>query len=773
MATVRVSPGIFVNELDFSQYALKLGLTRPLFLGGATKGPEDEPTLVNNRAELIETFGNPVETDYGLLSAIKYLDKGGQLLFMRVSDKTPVTGAVVADIDVTGLSGGTAAVAAIGTVVFTGSLNPTDGETVSIRDGSDAVQAFGTINLDGGANPADTETVTIYDGTNTVIFEFDSGGGITGDVAVVIGATAAATMTNLINAINASILEVTATDTTVGDPNCTVTQNQPGAAGNSSTIAEAAAAITVDATFGGGSDGTAVTFEFDDDSSYGGSSVPVLIGATAAETLVNLINAINGSSLTITATDTTVTVPEATLTNQIGGLLGNFPVLETGANITATGMAGGVDAIAGSVTTVMTLLASSSGSWGNSIEVEVLETQTIGAPAGRFDLKVSAPVDRSGVIAQVEFFGNLSLDPNDGVRYIENALAEGIDGEVRPSDYIRADVIEETGEPSAATYLLGQGGGTAGLDGITGLASTDYIGTVTGMTATGLKAAQNAEKIEYNVLAIPGITHTDVVDEMIATAEKRADCIVIVDPPFGLDKEGVIDWHNGDNVAVPNAPTSPLDSNYAMLAWSWVRTSVDELKKKLWLPPSGFVAGNMAVTDQTSGPWLAIGGFTRGLIDGEEVEYSPDLEDRNDLMGIDGQNRVNAIVQFQSDGVVFFGNRTLQRARSALDNIHVRRLLLHAEKLCATSVKYLLFDPNDPVTWKKFEILCNAVLSPIQAERGLEKFKVICDESTNPASQRAQKKMRGKLLLKVIEAAEIIELDFAIFSTGAEFTEFE
>jgi len=151
------------------------------------------------------------------------------------------------------------------------------------------------------------------------------------------------------------------------------------------------------------------------------------------------------------------------------------------------------------------------------------------------------------------------------------------------------------------------------------------------------------------------------------------------------------------------------------------------------------------------------------------VELSPPLSDRNDLLG--GQNRINPIVNFSDVGLVLFGNRTLFRKDSLLADVHVRRLLIHAEKLIASAVRVLVFEPNDPITWKKFEQLVNPILGSIASNRGLEKFEVIIGPAQNPAAQRRMKIMRGRLNLTPIDAAEQIEIDFAVFATGAEFDE--
>ena len=64
------------------------------------------------------------------------------------------------------------------------------------------------------AQPNDTETITIGDGTISVTFEFDDNATFT-DTQVVIGATLADTVTNLVTAIEASALAMTALDNTL------------------------------------------------------------------------------------------------------------------------------------------------------------------------------------------------------------------------------------------------------------------------------------------------------------------------------------------------------------------------------------------------------------------------------------------------------------------------------------------------------------------------------------------------------------------------------
>jgi len=759
----RVSPGVFVNEFDFSDYAPALGLATLAIVGGATKGKLNTPTPITSEGDLIRIFGRPVLTDYALHAAIQFLKKGSRLLFTRIAN-----GAVAASIPVAGTAAGTPAVKASGDIAFNASTNPTDGELIHVYDRvpsaiveNDAtgvignvalltsnaavigisgltggvatpvpLRATGTIKFKNGQLPVDGDTITLNDGAGGVaVFEFDDNAGVGGgNIAVAIVANDPyATMQNLVTAIN-----------NVGAP------------------------LLISAA----TNHVKKTFEFDDNGTIGAGNVGVLIGATAADTLLNLLTALNNNLTFATAQNSTVTVPRVTLTMNVGGVDGNAKLLTTGANITLTGFANGANAVSGAVITSATFYGLTPGTWANGLKITVEPTTIIGAPAGNFDVIIEGAVDESGFFAVVERFTNLSVNAADS-RFAETIIADGVRGEVNPSQYIKIDVASNAGTISPGTYTLGGPGGVTGADGISALTAADYVGTVNGQTASGLKALKNPETTEFNILAVPGNSNAVVISEMLNLCAARGDCMAIVDPPFGLSRDEVIAWHNGTST-VANAPLVPLNTSYGALYWAWVREYDPYNKKSIFMPPSGFVAGVYAYTDKVIGPWMAPAGHNRGLITGLEVEYSPQLAERDMLVG--GQNRVNPIVNFANTGLTVFGNRTLQRKPTALDSVHVRRMLLYAEKLCATAVQYLVFEPNDPVTWRRFVNLVNPILEHIKANRGLEEFKVICDATTNPAFQRQNKTMKGKILLKAIDAAEIIEIDFALFATGAEFS---
>lgn len=881
---VRVSPGVYTNELQFTQVAVQISRTRPLIVGGATKGPVNKPVVITSELDLIDQFGIPISSDLGLLSAVEYLKRGNTMVYLRVANaavaaqsnlkgkpvattgvratgKISLTGQPADGDTVTMLDSASVqkifefdkAVAATGSLIFTG--QPTDGQTLIINDGYIArtfefdtvAQATATVTIAVG-NAADGNTVRLTDAKgNVVTFEFESTGGVTqGNVAVTIGAANTDSATNLRNAINAQqaagTLRMTASVTTNV---VTCTQDDFGVAGNTTITVVGANLSKTD--FTGGEDlaatagsvavriGTTFTLTATNlkdaieaqtgykisaalvtatvnltndepgadgasagskntaiigapanvavsgmaggvNSAVGVGNVVVTIGASTLATATNLVAAINavanykvGAALNTTAVD-----PAADVTQDDKGTTGNTTITKSGTNITVTGFSGGVTEVLGADINVLTVAAYTPGTWADTMTVAITASSVLGAAADHFDIAVTAPVDNKGTLQVVERFKDCSMTPTlvSGAadpRFVQTVVNEGVRGEVNPSTFIKTTQLQPY-KPNNGTFTVSTD--TKGNDGLATLSYLDIVGSVSGNTATGLKAAENSELIDFNILAVPGWANDSrVITAMQGVSAARGDCFLLIDPPFGLTVQGVIDWHNGIAFSVPNSPTAPINDNSAGVFWPWIRVYSQYLLKNIWLPPSAAMLGVFAFADDRPGPWFAPAGYQRGqLNDVIAIEYSPLQSERDLLLG--GTSRINPFVQnVDSSGTrfVLLGNVTSTRTPGPLDAIHVKRMVLFAKKLSASSIRFLMFDPNDPVTQRNVEQTLDPIFQNIQDQRGLEFFDVICDATTNPPAQKAKKTLKAKILLKHIDASEIIELDFALLATGAEF----
>jgi uncharacterized protein len=84
------SPGNYVIEKDFSEYAPAVNSSIAGIVGFASKGPDNKATLITSPAQLIKVFGNPEDAKggQGLLGAIEILSKTNSIYYVRVEDKT-------------------------------------------------------------------------------------------------------------------------------------------------------------------------------------------------------------------------------------------------------------------------------------------------------------------------------------------------------------------------------------------------------------------------------------------------------------------------------------------------------------------------------------------------------------------------------------------------------------------------------------------------------------------------------------------------------------
>lgn len=462
--------------------------------------------------------------------------------------------------------------------------------------------------------------------------------------------------------------------------------------------------------------------------------------------------------------EVTLITNEGDLVNTFGnpesfhyGLLSAIRYLRRGRALKVVRVAGaGYDTASGTLQNVLgynavTVNATSAGSWGNSTSVKV-------EPGTSQGFKITVYSGNNAV----EGYDDVVLDSTNS--YFIETIINGV------SAYITVTVTDSTQDLANATVTLS--GGDSGNT----VTSADIIGTMSGGVATGLQLFRNTDRVDLNLLAVPGYsamvptTANAIVSEVIDIAQTRGDTLSLISAPYGLTVNEVIDWHNG-NLVGPGNPTQALNSSYAALYWPWLEIYDPYSASELWIPSEGSVAGICAFTDQSRELWFAPAGLQRGrLQDVLAIEYSPDLGQRDALYG--GLQRVNPFVDFEPDGITLWGQQTLYRANSALTSVHVRRLMNYVEKVVATSVRYLVFEPNDDATWREFRMITDPIFANIKSRRGFYDYRIICDETTNTPARIDKGEMWGRILVKPTRAAEKIAVEFAITQTGALFDEF-
>ena len=275
-----------------------------------------------------------------------------------------------------------------------------------------------------------------------------------------------------------------------------------------------------------------------------------------------------------------------------------------------------------------------------------------------------------------------------------------------------------------------------------------------------INAVSNPDEIDINMLVIPGIMHSlhpSVTNHAIDKVESRADCFYVMDSAK---------W--GDNVQQAVSGVQTLDTNYAATYYPWVKMDDPDTNQGVWVPPSVVIPGVMAFTDRVAHEWFAPAGLNRGGLTSVRVPKKKLTHLERDTLY---EGRVNPIATFPGQGVVVFGQKTLQAKPSALDRINVRRLLIRLKKFIASSSRFLVFEQNDSSTRARFLNIVNPFLESVQANSGLSAFKVVMDDSNNTPDVIDRNQMVGQIFIQPTRTAEFIVLDFSVLPTGAAFPE--
>ena len=273
-----------------------------------------------------------------------------------------------------------------------------------------------------------------------------------------------------------------------------------------------------------------------------------------------------------------------------------------------------------------------------------------------------------------------------------------------------------------------------------------------------LNALSNVDEWDINLLVLPGVNHNDhgnVTQAAMDMCENRSDTFYI------MDAAG-----QGASIQTVVGVAEGLDTNYAAVYYPWVKTIDTNTNKLITVPPSVLLPRVYAANDATSAEWFAPAGLNRGGITGavavlDRLTHS----DRDTLY----EGKVNPIAQFPGQGIVAFGQKTLQSRPSALDRINVRRLLITVKKYIASTSRYLLFEQNTIDTRNRFLNTVNPYLENIQQRQGLYAFKVVMDETNNTPDVIDRNILKGAIFLQPTKTAEFIQIDFNVLPTGATF----
>ena len=525
-----------------------------------------------------------------------------------------------------------------------------------------------------------------------------------------------------------------------------------------------------------------------------------LSGSSAQDVYNKLTGSVAYSAISSSVISASFTTPNVVFTAIPKGTVGNNYYYVSG-SVTVL-FTGGVDVNSFTLETI---------AWGNqmnnagSISAGALasgsalnvrwEVTNVNTGSGLFSLAIRLGNDNNAQPNYIETWPNLSLDPalpnfisrvigdikpvyrvdSDGAPYIDYSGSYA-----NASQYVRiksiaipqVDSIDNNGNFKAAQYsgslpLIGSGSNGGSFSG--GVAATNAVqlmnenitaANVQGFGVADYQAAfnllANKDEYQFNVLLAPGVGLDNTASAtMISTCEGRGDAIAVVDTKV-----------YGAVVSSAAAAAAGQSSNYAATYWPWIQLYSSALGKAVWSPASTVMGGVFAFNDQVGAEWFAPAGLNRGGVPSVlRAERKLTQNDRDVLYAAN----VNPLATFPGEGVVVFGQKTLQRKATALDRVNVRRLLIALKGYIGQVANNLVFEQNTNVTRNRFLSQVNPYLESVVQRQGLYAYKVVMDDTNNTPDVIDRNQLVGQIYIQPTKTAEFIILNFNVLPTGATF----
>ena len=675
------SPGIVVKEVD-----LTIGRVDPTaegigaIVGPFEKGPVNEPVLINSEQELLNTFGSPYATDNHYetwLVASSYLAYGGSLQVVR-SDDTDLKNA------------------------FAGT-----GSAPKIRSYEDYVNLGYDENVIPGITVAakypgswgNGMKVAIIDGlADQILSGFSGLDGLGTGVAVGMGVTqsmvgrtkiGAGTTEALDGYLKGIITEASATQISVkvvehisASGTATVVDYQPGGT----------YAFAKDGALGVHTAGQAVAFAS-------------TTGTTQQDWFDNQTIAIN-SNTTVSWSTLADRPGTSTYAEDKGARHDEVHVVVFDADGDVTGNAGTIleKHIALSKASDATYSAGATSYWRKYSAESSEYIFAGGAPAG---------ITTTGFTS-----GSFTKASDIGWDQSASGVQFGATG----------------------NQLLTLAGGL-NYDGTADLDASGSLAASTGDLAAGYDLFLNNDDYDINFVLMGGAGYERTSAQALASkviniADTRKDCVAFVSPcrsellttsgsgytvKSAVDiTQNVLDFY----APIPSSSYGILDSGYKYMYDRFADTF-------RYVPLNGDIAGMCARNDATNFPWFSPAGTARGaVLNAVKLAYNPSQTQRDRLYSA----RINPVIFTPGGGITLFGDKTALNKSSAFDRINVRRLFIYLEEAIKGAARDVMFEFNDPLTRSSFVNAVEPFLRDVQAKRGIQEFRLICDESNNTAA---------------------------------------
>ena len=405
----------------------------------------------------------------------------------------------------------------------------------------------------------------------------------------------------------------------------------------------------------------------------------------------------------------------------------------------ATAATGVLDDGGSPATPIMNFTALSPGAWGNKLSIG-------------FGLLAGDDEDSNQFVLTVSLDGNeverfeVSRDPEAKNGFGTTLYVEEVVN--RRSNYIR---VED--DPSFAV------GGTWNKNQTVTFSNgaDDTSVASEGDIIRAYERMGNTDEVEAQILINAGWATPAVQKAMDSVAAQRDDAVAILDVPmdFRTSPDDMVEYQNVD---------LKLDSHLSGLYGGWVKVYDKFNDRNVDIPPSGDVAANFVETFEDAERWDAPAGMRRGVIPNSLGVTRIFNERERDLLY---NNRINPVTTYAGSSSIIWGQKTLQKAQSALTRFNVVNSVLYIQDRVSESLKPFVFEPNTQFTRDNIEFLIDSFLGNIQTRGGL--YDYLVDLSKNTPAVIDRNELIVEVRLQPVRAAEFIRLNIIVDRTGISY----
>ncbi len=313
---------------------------------------------------------------------------------------------------------------------------------------------------------------------------------------------------------------------------------------------------------------------------------------------------------------------------------------------------------------------------------------------------------------------------------------------------------EEVTTPNKLKFAIQNNGGS--------LVSTNNVLNSIGYSdfKLAVDVISDVDYVDFKLLFTPSIYQTEAINYALSMVENRGDAFYVPDLISATgDQDTIISY-------VDN-----YDSSYAGVFYPGIKQKDTNTGVYNWLDTSIVMSEVFSYNDNVAYPWYAAAGINRGSLDSAYIAYKKLTKTDRDLLY---SNNINPIATFSSNGqqtISVFGNATLQKQRSALSDINIRRMLIEAKKFITSVTVKLLFEPIDETLFDRFRRLATPYFDTVKSLKGLQEFSVVMNSSTTTNSDIDMNRVNGYILIKPTKFSEVINIGFVITKSGASFTQ--